>query len=86
MGLVDHKALQWASDALGRLSYYYEFENGNEAHVMRSYEEDRGRPLYDVFYKLNDESHKMLGVLKDDVLLLLDDLDEGGEACETCRI
>lgn len=86
MGLADHKALKMRSDAVGILSYYYEFENGNDAHVMRSYEEDRGRPLYDIFYKRNDEGHKMLGVLKDDVLLLLDDLDEGGEACETCRI
>lgn len=86
MGLVDHKALQWASDALGRLSYYYEFENGNVAHVTKSYEEDRGRMLFDVFYKIDGKEHKMMRMSKDDVLLLLDHLDEGGEACETCRI
>ena len=86
MGLADHEALQSASDALGILSYYYEFENSNDAHVMKSYEEDRGRMLFDVFYKRDGKEHKMMRMSKDDVFLLLDDLEEGGEACETCRI
>lgn len=86
MGLADHEALKMRSDALGILSYYYEFENGNDAHVMKSYEEDRGRMLFDVFYKRDGKEHKTMRMSKDDVLLLLDDLEEGGEACETCRI
>lgn len=51
MRLIEHKALQWANGVLGVLSYYYEFDNGNTAHVTHTYEEDdRGRMLFNVFY------------------------------------
>lgn len=86
MSLASHRALKYTSDMFGGLTYYYEFTNGNHAHIMKRYNEYKGRLLYDAFYTREGESHKMLGIKKDDVLLLLDHLDKDGEACGIVRI
>lgn len=86
MSLASHSALNYTSDMFGYLTYYYVFKNGSEANVVRHSEDEHGRLIYDVFYTRKGESHKMLRLYKDSVLLLLDDLDKEGEACGTVRV
>ncbi|MGX7390936.1 hypothetical protein [Dolosigranulum pigrum] len=88
MSLAGHSALNYTSDTLGCLTYYYVFKNGSEANVVRHSEDKHGRLIYDVFYRKTDEqkTRSLLNATEVDVLLLLNYLDEGDEACGAVRV
>lgn len=88
MSLASHNALNYTSDTLGYLTYYYVFKNGSEANVVRHSEDKHGRLIYDVCYRKTDEqkTRSLLNATEVDVLILLNYLDEGDEACGAVRV